>query len=182
MARLKSVLEKWDLLPSKKRSGRLAKKMAKTIILKVAGVFGKHFLKSMGEARFLNNLQKLVVDKKINRVGYEIEKWKYKPKERTYIPDFKIKVGETNHTIEYKGRMSGATRTKLKDIVRCNPTKSFILVFERGNNKLSKSSKTTYMEWAERYGFPAFNTQDPGYMKDLETYLLKNSQLIKEIV
>lgn len=181
MARLKSVLEKWDLLPSKKRSGRLAKKMAKTVILKSAGVFGKKYLKSMGEARFLQFTQDCITHKRINVVKYEAEKWLYRPKTKTYNPDFRLKVGYTYHTVEYKGKMNGPVRTKLKDIKRCNPGKSLILVFERGNNKLNSKSKTTYMQWAERYGFPAFNTQDSEWKKQLVTYLLDNSELIKEV-
>jgi len=95
MATLKSVVEKWDLLPSKTRNGKLAKAMAKTVVLKLAGVFGKNFLKSMGEAKFLKSMYECVKDKQINSIKYEDEIWEYQPKMKHYHPDFKIKVGHS---------------------------------------------------------------------------------------
>ena len=182
MATLKSVVEKWDLLPSKTRNGKLAKAMAKTIVLKLVGVFGKNFLKSMGEARFLRDMYGYVKDKQINYIKYEDEVWEYQPKIKHYHPDFKIKIGHSIHFVEYKGKMTGPIRSKMRDIKRCNPDKHLILVFERGRNKLtSKKNSITYMDWAKRNGIPAFNTQDSDWCKQLIGYLKENSLLIKEV-
>lgn len=179
MATLKKVLEEWDLLPSKKRNGRLAKEMAKTIVLKVAGVFGKNFLKSMGEARFLKDIRDSIRAKKLNSVRYEAETWEYQPEIKHYTPDFKVKVGHSYHYIEYKGKMTQQIRNKIRDIIRCNPDKSFILVFERGKNKLTgKKNSITYMTWAKRNKIPAFNMQDSDYKKKLIEYLHENSILV----
>jgi len=179
MATLQSVVKKWELLSSKVRNGRLAKAMAKTIVLKAAGICGKKYLKSMGEAKFLYVMWKAKSQKHFNSVYYEDEIWKYQPKEKTYHPDFTLRVGYSIHTIEYKGKMDGKTRTKMKDIKRCNPIRSLIMVFERGRNKISPRSKTTYMAWAKQNGFPAFDVQDKYWKRDLLIYLKENSQLIK---
>ena len=179
MATLKSVVNKWNLLPSKKRNGRLARAMAKTIILKAANVSGKRYLKSMGEAKFLNTMWNKK-KQNFNGIKYEDEVWEYQPKVKHYHVDFKFIVGNSVHYIEYKGKLNGAGRTKLRDIKRCNPEKSLILVFERGGNKLSsKPGSLTYMKWAEQQGFPAFDTQQSGWEKELIKYLKENSDLIK---
>ena len=182
MATLKSVFEKWDFMPSKTRTGELAKALAKTIVLKACNVEGKHFLKSMGEARFLSGMLHWVKKKRLNFIKYEPEVWEYQPEVKHYIPDFKIKVGTSVHYVEYKGAMVKDTRTKMRDVKRCNPDKSIILVFERGKNKLSPKPKSiTYMKWAERNGFPAFNTQDSDWDEQLTKWLIDNSILIKEV-
>lgn len=59
--------------------------------------------------------------------------------------------------IEAKGRFFSKDRTKMKYIKEQHPDLDIRFIFLDGNNKLSKTSKTTYMEWAERYGFPAHN-------------------------
>jgi len=178
MATLKAVVEEWMYLPSKKRSRKLAREMAKSVVLKVVGLDGVKYLKSMGEANFLYKMLKKKKDN-FNNLKYESDVWKYQAKPRKYHPDFRIKIDQTYHWIEYKGEMAGPIRTKLKDIKRCNPEKSLILVFERGLNKLSAKSKMTYMEWAKLCGFPAFDTQDSAWVNQLLYYLKLNSKLNK---
>ena len=58
MATLRNVINQWDMMPSKNRTRKKAREMAKTIVHKVAGVFGKKYLKSIGEARFLDTMLK----------------------------------------------------------------------------------------------------------------------------
>ena len=180
MATLNSVVKKWQLIPSTQRSLKLARAMAKSIVLKMCGISGKKYLKSMGEAVFLWNMLDMKKNN-FNNIKYEQDIWEYTFKVKHYHPDFKIKVGNTYHWIEYKGKMVGPTRTKLIAIKRCNPDKSLILVFERGKNKLSSKSKTTYMEWAEQQGFPAFDTKDIHWKRDLIEYLKNNSKLLKGV-
>jgi len=180
MATLNSIVKKWELLPSKQRSLKLARDMAKSVVLKMCDIGGKKYLKSMGEAVFLYGM--LGVKKNnFNNIKYEKDVLKYTLKVKSYHPDFKIKVGNSYHWIEYKGKMVGPTRTKMQAVKRCHPEKSIIMVFERGKNRLSPRSKTTYMEWAEQQGFPAFDTKDSNWKRYLIKYLKDNSQLIKEV-
>ena len=178
MATLNSVVKKWQFLPSKNRSLRLARDMAKSVVLKFCGIEGKKYLKSMGEAIFLWSMLK---EKKNNfhSIKYEQDTLEYTLNPKKYHPDFKVKVGNSYHWIEYKGKMVGPTRTKMIAVKRCHPEKSIIMVFERGKNKLSPKSKTTYMQWAKQQGFPAFDTKDYGWQKELINYLKNNSELIK---
>lgn len=70
----------------------------------------------------------------------------------TYCPDFRLKNGIY---IEAKGVLDQFTRSKMIAVKKAHPDLDIRFVFQNGNNKLSKSSKTTYMKWAEKNGFPA---------------------------
>lgn len=78
------------------------------------------------------------------RLKYEVSKTK------TYTPDFKLPNGIY---IEAKGWFQAADRSKLKDVRASNPEIDLRLVFQRASNRLSKTSKTTYADWCDQYGF-----------------------------
>jgi hypothetical protein len=69
-----------------------------------------------------------------------------------YTPDFVIANGVI---IEAKGKLDPQTRQKMLAVKAQHPELDIRFVFMRGENKLSKASKTTYMDWAKKHGFPA---------------------------
>lgn len=76
----------------------------------------------------------------------------------TYCPDFKLKNGIY---IEAKGVLDQVTRSKMKAVKKAHPDLDIRFVFMNGKNRLSKSSKTTYMDWAAKNGFPAADGKIP---------------------
>lgn len=80
---------------------------------------------------------------------YETEKIPYVI-ERNYVPDFKLPNGIY---IEAKGVLTPQDRTKMRAVKRENPGLDIRFVFQCASNKLNRSSKTTYGDWADRYGF-----------------------------
>lgn len=72
-------------------------------------------------------------------------------KERKYIADFSF--NKSPILIEAKGRLTKEGRDKLVNIKRSNPDLDLRIVFQR-DNKLSRRSKTTYSQWAEKKGIP----------------------------
>jgi hypothetical protein len=88
--------------------------------------------------------------------SYESEKLKYTVPERlaTYTPDFVlIKKDGSKMYIESKGRFTATDRKKMKLVKECNPTLDIRLLFQTPNNKITKGSKTTYADWAEKHGY-----------------------------
>jgi len=82
---------------------------------------------------------------------YEEEKIAYTKPSRlsTYTPDFKI-----GHIfIETKGRFMVADRQKHILIKEQHPELDIRFVFSNPNQRISKSSKTTYAMWCEKHGF-----------------------------
>lgn len=69
--------------------------------------------------------------------------------ERKYLPDFKI----GNFYIEVKGYFRSSDRGKHLLIRKQNPSVDIRFLFMNAHVRLSKASRTTYAEWAERYGF-----------------------------
>ena len=69
---------------------------------------------------------------------------------RTYTPDFELPNGVI---LEAKGFFKPADRTKMLAVKKAHPSLDIRFVFQ-ANNKLSKSSKTTYGAWADKHGFP----------------------------
>lgn len=55
--------------------------------------------------------------------------------------------------IETKGRLTATDRRKMLAVKSCNPGIDIRFVFQRASNKLTKKSKMTYAQWAERSGF-----------------------------
>ena len=88
--------------------------------------------------------------------GYESEVIKYiKPvSTHKYTPDFILtKKDGSKLYIETKGRFTSADRVKHRLIKEQYPELDLRFVFSRSKQKLSKTSKTSYAQWADRYGF-----------------------------
>jgi hypothetical protein len=85
-------------------------------------------------------------------VCYEATKVRYTPplKTRTYCPDFILPNGVI---VETKGRFVTADRQKHKCIKAEHPDLDIRFVFSNPNQRISKTSKTTYAKWCEDHGF-----------------------------
>jgi len=80
-----------------------------------------------------------------HKVTYEVPKSVH-----TYTPDFLLPNGIY---IETKGLFSVEDRKKHLLIQKQHPELDIRFVFQSPNSKLYKGSKTTYAQWAEKYGF-----------------------------
>jgi len=92
---------------------------------------------------------------------YEPFKIPYKKpvkRDPTYLPDFVLPNGII---IEAKGYFESEDRTKHKLIQAQYPEFDIRFVFQNSNNKLSKTSKTTYGAWATNNGFKYADTFIP---------------------
>lgn len=69
---------------------------------------------------------------------------------RTYTPDFPI---TNNLIIETKGRFVTADRMKMKIIKEQYPNLDIRFIFTNSKTRISKTSKTTYGMWCDKYGF-----------------------------
>lgn len=70
--------------------------------------------------------------------------------ERKYTPDFLLSNGIY---IEAKGKLDQDTRSKMLAVKKAHPELDIRMVYMRGENKLSKGSKMTYMDWSRKNGF-----------------------------
>jgi len=94
----------------------------------------------------------LVAQMRKARIPFEYEPLKLPyVLERTYSPDFRLPNGVL---IEAKGKLDAETRSKMIAVKKAHPELDIRFVFMRGSNKLTKRSKMTYMDWAEKNGFP----------------------------
>lgn len=94
-----------------------------------------------------------------NKIKYQYEPVKLAyVLERTYCPDFLLPNGVF---IEAKGKLDQETRSKMLAVKKAHPDLDIRFVFMKGENKLSKGSKMTYMQWAEKNGFPAADGEIP---------------------
>lgn len=72
-----------------------------------------------------------------------------------YIPDWKI--GATQDVFyESKGFLDLQTRKKMLYTKLSNPDTKIRIIFQNAAVKISKSSKTTYADWATKNGFDYF--------------------------
>lgn len=70
---------------------------------------------------------------------------------RKYIPDFRLPNGIL---VEAKGRFTSQDRTKMLRVKLENPNVDIRLLFQRANNRLTKSlNSLMYWQWAEKHGF-----------------------------
>jgi hypothetical protein len=86
---------------------------------------------------------------------YETEIINYVVPERKakYTPDFVFtKRNGQLMFVETKGRWTTADRTKMKHVLASNPGIDIRMVFQNPNQRLSKTSKTTYAEYALKLG------------------------------
>jgi hypothetical protein len=146
------VFKEWQDIPLKKRNSHTARYLAK-----------KAGMKSMAEvetAVMLGSLKK--------GYAYESERWEYQHKVQHYTPDFKI----GNLYVEVKGKATNETRKKMLAVQRCNPDKNLVILFLKGNNKIRKGSKTTYLEWFRKVGYTCFDFSD---MKSFLQYVRKHA-------
>lgn len=104
------------------------------------------------------SVAKFLAEKGVN-FEYEKHKISYTPKVRSYTPDFYLP--EQDIYIEAKGFFSPADRTKMLLVISQNPTYDIRMLFLRANNKLNRSSKTTYSKWCERHDILWANNQIP---------------------
>ena len=74
--------------------------------------------------------------------------------EHTYTPDI-ILLGEngTEILIEVKGHFTPADRSKLLQVRRTHPQVDLRLLFQSGEPKLSRRSRTTYGGWCNQHEF-----------------------------
>jgi hypothetical protein len=82
---------------------------------------------------------------------YENRKLVYKVEEvHKYTPDFDLGNGIL---LEVKGYFRQTDRKKLLLVRAQNPEIDLRLVFQQANNKIHKTSKTTYADWCKKHGF-----------------------------
>lgn len=67
--------------------------------------------------------------------------------QRKYIPDVILSNGII---IELKGRFTAKDRKKMLLVITQHPDLDIRMVFMRPNNRLSKTSKTTYAMWCDK--------------------------------
>lgn len=146
------ILAEWNKLKPKKRNSFVARTLAK-----------KAGMKSMAEVETAALLEKLKKE-----YAYESESWRYQYEPQLYTPDFKI--GDLY--IEVKGKATTETRRKMLAVQRCNPDKKLVILFLKGNNKIRKGSKTTYLEWFRKHGFTCFDFTE---MDSFLQYVKENS-------
>jgi len=97
-------------------------------------------------------------DKVINDLDSRKIEYDYEPSkgrvtyhvDRKYLPDVVLNNGII---VELKGWFKPADRTKHLNIKQQRPDLDVRFVFQRADNRLNKSSKTTYSEWCEKHGF-----------------------------
>lgn len=111
----------------------------------------KHGYRSGLEESVANQLQE-------NSIPFEYEKEKLQytqpSKSRTYTPDFILpKKDGTNLYIETKGYWPASEREKMKWVRECNPALDIRLLFMNPYTKISKRSKTTYADIANKLGY-----------------------------
>ena len=79
---------------------------------------------------------------------YELPYIEYQPKIKRYTPDFYLP--KQNIFIETKGFFDLADRQKHLLVREQNPEFDIRFIFVNANNKLNKSSKTTYGGWCDK--------------------------------
>ena len=77
-------------------------------------------------------------------------RYQWPPEDSKYHPDFVLPNGII---IETKGRFVTRDRQKHKLIKEQHPDKDIRFVFSNSRQRISKTSKTTYAMWCEKYGF-----------------------------
>ena len=88
-------------------------------------------------------------------LNYETETLHYIVPERKakYTPDFVFtKLDGSLMYIETKGRWTSADRLKMKHVLASNPGIDIRMVFQNPTQKISKASKTTYQDYANKLG------------------------------
>lgn len=152
-----------SVVMSIKASKKIKKSKPKKIkVLKLKPVKLRDLAKQSGFRSGLElHVHEQLTENKIS-YSYESEKIEYivPAHSSKYTPDFIFtKLDGTKMYIESKGRFLASDRKKHLLIKSQHPELDIRILFQNANNKLSKSSKTTYAAWCEknniRYGeFP----------------------------
>lgn len=83
----------------------------------------------------------------------------------TYTPDFKL---DTNVFVEVKGLFDGADRAKHLHIRKQHPLVTIVFVFQNPHLKLAPTSKTTYADWCDKYGFKWFHINQTAQLEQIK--------------
>jgi hypothetical protein len=102
--------------------------------------------------RFKSQFEELIANTLGDGFDYEPDTLGYVQPEkvRKYTPDFKLRP---DVYIEAKGLFTHEDRQKMLWVKEQYPEKTFYLLFQNANGRITKSSKTTYAMWAEKNGF-----------------------------
>ena len=84
------------------------------------------------------------------KAQYEPGRIPYTVAPKTYTPDFVLPNGIV---IETKGYFLSADRTKHLVIKAQHPNIDLRFIFQNPNQKLNKTSHTTYADWCKKHGF-----------------------------
>lgn len=99
-------------------------------------------------SKFEAKIVKALQESKI-KFTYESQKYKY-TEIHHYTPDIFLSNGVI---IEIKGFFRSADRSKHLNIKRSHPELDIRFVFQKASNTITKTSKTTYGDWATKNGF-----------------------------
>ena len=102
--------------------------------------------RSKFEVKVAADLGKRKIDFQYEKVSFD-----YVPKIRNYTPDFYLP--ESKIYIETKGRLTTNDRVKHLLIKDQYPDLDIRFVFVNADNKISRTSKTTYANWCDRHKF-----------------------------
>lgn len=97
------------------------------------------------EAKIMRMLIEAGIDAK-----YEPGRIPYTVAPKTYTPDFILPNGIV---IETKGYFLPADRTKHLMVKAQHPNIDLRFIFQNPNQKLNKTSHTTYADWCKKHGF-----------------------------
>lgn len=104
-------------------------------------------------SRFELNIAEFFTKRGINfeyepcKLDYIVPETKHK-----YTPDWEI-GGDATIYYESKGRLTARDRQKMLQVRASNPDINIRLIFQNPNVRLTKTSKTTYADWADKNGF-----------------------------
>lgn len=73
--------------------------------------------------------------------------------ESSYVPDFKILIGDRTIYLECKGYFTPEDRSKMLKVKQKNPSLDIRMVF-MADNKLNAKSNMRYSDWCNKHGFP----------------------------
>ena len=102
--------------------------------------------RSKFEVKVAADLGKRKIDFQYEKVSFD-----YVPKIRNYTPDFYLP--DSKIYIETKGRLTTNDRVKHLLIKDQYPDLDIRFVFVNADNKISRTSKTTYANWCDRHKF-----------------------------
>lgn len=96
-----------------------------------------------------------ILDPETGEVPYETLRVPYTVPEsvHTYTPDFVLTNGTRRIIIEAKGNFTSVDRKKMMNVIASNPSLDIRMLLMR-DNRLSKTSRTTYSQWCLKRGIP----------------------------